>query len=87
MGMEPLLVSAEQDNAFARVVDTLQAASAGFIKDAVDGLEEAGLEGVAPAISSLAKAAVDGALRERSPHGDLLGEAADLLSDAGLDDD
>ena len=87
MGMEPLVVSAEQDNAFARVVETLQAASVGFIKDAVDALEEAGLEGVAPAISSLAKAAVEGALRERSSHGDLLGEAADLLSDAGLDDD
>jgi len=87
MGMEPLVVSAGQEQVFSRVIQSLQESSLGFIKDAVDSLEGAGLDGVAPAISSLAKAAVDAALRERTTHGDLLGEAADLLSDAGLDDD
>lgn len=87
MGMEPLVVSAEQENAFSRVVETLQAESVGFIKDAVDALEEVGLEEVTPAISFLAKAAVDGALRERTMYGDLLREAEDFISNAGLDDD
>ncbi|MEK9536132.1 MAG: DUF2520 domain-containing protein [Aquiluna sp.] len=87
MGMEPLVIEPEQQVAFAQTVEHLQSSSVGFVKEAVDALEEAGLSNVAPALTSFARAAVDSALRERTLHGDVFGEAAELLSEAGLDDD
>lgn len=87
MGMEPFIVESGQEEAFAEVVDSLTTKSMGFVKTAVDTLEGAGLDNVAPALSALATAAVEAALRERSTPSGLLGDAAGLLGNSGLDDD
>lgn len=87
MGMEPVVLDDSQQQVFHEVVSRITAESLGFVYDAVTQLDDAGVDQAGPALASLVRAAVDQALREKTPETDLLGEAAALFAEEESRDD
>ena len=65
MGLEPLVIHDDIHETFAEVVKRVSESSMGFVSDAIDTWESAGIDSAAAALSSLARASVERVLRER----------------------
>ena len=85
MGMEPLVISESQQDAFVSAVNRATSDTLQFVHGVVDRLEQAGVDHAAAAVAALIRATADQALRERSTEPDILLGTESLFEEGGSD--
>lgn len=81
MGLEPLVIDDTIDDTFAQVVKHVSESSMGFVSEAIDRWESAGINAAAAALSSLARASIERVLRERRTDTEVQKDFLDLFDD------
>jgi len=85
MGLEPLVINDVLHETFAEVVRAMTQSTMGFVTDAIDTWESAGIESAAAALSSLARSSVERVLRERHKETDTEKDLLNLFDESDND--